>query len=89
MQNAVLAMIIGVSFLGLTLVAMASRRGGRGPLGLQLALGTLIGFLAAAVVLSVRTDLVPDEIEVVLGVALVAILAGGLITLRWFLQRPH
>ena len=79
MQNAVLGIIVGSTFLGLLLVALRSRRGGQGAIGLQLVLGVVVGALAAAIAVSVRADLVPDSIETTVGAAVVTLATVGLI----------
>lgn len=79
MQNAVLGIIVGASFVGLTMVAMQSRRIGLGTLGLQLVLGALVGALAAAVAVSIRADLIPDDLEEAIGIVAVTVAATGLI----------
>ncbi len=76
MQNAVLGIIVGASFIGLTMMAMQSRRIG---LSLQLALGALVGALAAAVAVSFRADLIPDDIEEAVGIIALAVAAFGII----------
>lgn len=71
-QNAVIGMILGASFVGLTLVALQSRQDGWRGTGVKLALGVLIGGVAAAVAVSIRADLVADDVEVlVAGIALI------------------
>lgn len=86
MQNAVIGIIVGVSFVGLTLVAMRSRRRGWDALGFQLILGVVVGTLAAAIAVSVRADLVPDDVEV--GVAVIAVILTAL-ALVLVLVRHH
>lgn len=76
MQNAVVGMILGASFIGLTLVALRMRQDGGDGLPLKLALGAVIGGVAAAVAVAVRADLVPDSIEVVVAVLLFLVVAG-------------
>jgi hypothetical protein len=63
-QNAMIGMILGASFVGLTLVALRSRHDGWGGVGVKLAIGVLIGGVAAAVVVAMRADLVADDVEV-------------------------
>ncbi|MEA2651370.1 MAG: hypothetical protein QOI85_1091 [Chloroflexota bacterium] len=77
MQNAVIGMIVGASFIGLALVAMRSRR--RAAIGLQLALGIIVGALAAGVAVAMRSDLVPDDIEAPVAAAVVVLTAVALI----------
>lgn len=77
MQNAVIGMIVGASFLGLALVALRSRR--RAAIGLQLALGIIVGALAAGVAVAMRSDLVPDDIEAPVAAAVVVLTAVALI----------
>jgi len=77
-QNAVIGIIVGASFLGLTLVALRSRRGS-GEVGLQLVLGIIVGALAAAIAVAVRADLVPDDVEATVAVAVVMLTTVGLI----------
>ena len=76
MQNAVVGMILGASFIGLTLVALRMRQDGAAGLSFKLALGAMIGGVAAAVAVAIRADLVPDNIEVVVA-ALVVLGVGG------------
>ena len=64
MQNAVIGMILGASLVGLTLVGLRLGRDGWRGAVLKLALGALIGGVAAAVAVAIRADLVPDTIEV-------------------------
>lgn len=75
MQNAILGIIVGASFVVLTLAAVLSRRTRPGAIGLQLAMGVIVGGLAAATAVSVRADLVPDNIEAF--IAVVAVLLVG------------
>jgi hypothetical protein len=70
-------MIVGASFIGLALVAMRSRR--RAAIGLQLALGIIVGALAAGVAVAMRSDLVPDDIEAPVAAAVVVLTAVALI----------
>ena len=79
MQNVVIGIIVGASFVGLTLVAVRSRRTGPGAAGLQLALGVTVGALAAAVAVSVRSDLVPDDTEATIAVVAVVLTAIALV----------
>lgn len=79
MQNAVIGIIVGSTFLGLLLVALRSRRSGQGTIGLQLVLGVVVGALAAAIAVSWRADLVPDSIETAVGAAVVTLATVGLI----------
>ena len=84
MQNAVIGIIVGATFLGLMVVAVRSRRSGHGATGLQLALGAVVGALAAATAVSVRADLVPDDIEstVAAVVVLLAVVSIILVLVR-------
>jgi hypothetical protein len=84
-QNAVVGMILGASFIGLTLVALRVRQDGGQGLPLKLALGAAIGGVAAAVAVSIRTDLVPDSIEV----AVAALLVLGVACVSAFLLLRH
>jgi hypothetical protein len=74
-QNAVIGIIVAISFVGLTVVALRSRRVGSGRFGLQIALGAIIGALAAAISVSIRADLVPDTIEATIAVSIVLLAA--------------
>jgi drug/metabolite transporter (DMT)-like permease len=75
-QNAVVGMILGASFIGLTLVALRMRQDRGESLPLKLALGAVIGGVAAAVAVAIRADLVPDSIEVTVAALLVLGVAG-------------
>ncbi|HET8777010.1 MAG TPA: hypothetical protein VFN76_05045 [Candidatus Limnocylindria bacterium] len=86
MQNAVIGMIVGVSFLGLTLVAVRSRVGGTPALRIQLALGAIVGALAGAIAVAMRADLVPDSVE---GFVAVAIVIAAAITLTAIAVRHY
>ncbi|MDQ4036624.1 MAG: hypothetical protein M3153_11990 [Chloroflexota bacterium] len=79
MQNAVIGIIVGVSFIGLTLVAMRSGRRGSDAVGIQLILGVVVGALAAAIAVSVRADLVPDDVEATIAIVAVVLSAIALI----------
>ena len=85
MQNAVVGMILGASFIGLTLVALRMRQDGSAGLPLKLALGAVIGGVAAAVAVAIRADLVPDSIEV----AVAALLVLGVASVSAFLLLRH
>jgi Flp pilus assembly protein TadB len=76
-QNAVIGIIVGASFLGLALMALQSKR--RAAIGLQLALGIIVGALAAGVAVAMRSDLVPDDIEAPVAAAVVVLTAVALI----------
>lgn len=78
MQNAVIGIIVGVSFVGLTLVAMRSRRSGSGAMGFQLGLGVIVGAIAGAIAVSIRADLVPDDIEATMAIVAVLLAATAL-----------
>jgi hypothetical protein len=84
-QNAVIGMILATSVIGLTLVAMRSRHDGWRGVGVKLALGVLIGGVAAAVAVAIRADLVPDDVEVAVSamVLIVALTIAVLITVRF------
>jgi hypothetical protein len=56
---------------------MRSRR--RAAIGLQLALGIIVGALAAGVAVAMRSDLVPDDIEAPVAAAVVVLTAVALI----------
>lgn len=84
MQNAVLAILTGASFLVLTLVAVSSRHASRRGRWAQATLGGIVGLGAATVILSVRTDLVPDDLELAIAAGLVVIAA---VTLTFALLR--
>lgn len=75
MQNAVIGMIVGVSFLSLTMVALRSRGRGMPALRIQLTLGAIVGAMAAAIVVSMRADLVPDSVEGFVAAAIVILAA--------------
>jgi ABC-type iron transport system FetAB permease component len=75
-QNAVIGMILGASLVGLTLVGLRLGHGGRRGAAVKLALGALIGGVAAAVAVAIRADLVPDSIEVTVSAVLFAGVAG-------------
>lgn len=79
MQNAVIGIIVGSTFLGLLLVALRSPRSGKGAIGLQLVLGVVVGALAAAIAVSVRADLVPDSIETAVSAAVITLATVGLV----------
>ena len=85
MQNAVVGMILGASFIGLTLVALRMSQDGWAGLPLKLALGAVIGGVAAAVAVAIRADLVPDSIEV----AVAALLILGVASVSAFLLLRH
>ena len=85
MQNAVVGMILGASFIGLTLVALRMSQDGSAGLALKLALGAVIGGVAAAVAVAIRADLVPDSIEV----AVAALLILGVASVSAFLLLRH
>lgn len=76
MQNAVIGMILGASLVGLTLVGLRLGHDGWRGAVLKLALGVLIGGVAAAVAVAIRADLVPDTIEVTISALLVLAVAG-------------
>lgn len=76
MQNAVIGMILGASLVGLTLVGLRLGHDGWRGAVLKLALGALIGGVAAAVAVAIRADLVPDTIEVTVSALLVLAVAG-------------
>lgn len=75
-QNAVIGMILGASLVGLTLVGLRLGHDGWRGAVLKLALGALIGGVAAAVAVAIRADLVPDTIEVTVSALLVLAVAG-------------
>jgi ABC-type uncharacterized transport system permease subunit len=81
-QNAMLGMILGATFVGLTMVAVRNRHGGWRGVAMQLAMGALIGAAAALVAVAVREDLIADDVEVFVGgaaltgIAVVAIVAA-------------
>ena len=78
MQNAVLAVLIGTMMLGLVTLTLRSRDRGRTG-STQLVLGLAVGALAAAAVLSIRTDLVPDQVELRLAAVSVLVVSGALV----------
>jgi len=78
-QNAVIGIIVGTTLLGLMLVAARSQRFGQGTFGLKLVLGIVIGALAAVAAVSVRADLVPDDIVTTVAVVVVLLAVGGLV----------
>jgi hypothetical protein len=75
-QNAVIGMILGATFVGLTVVALRMRQDGSEGLPIKLALGAMVGGVAAAVAVAIRADLVPDSIEVTVAALLVLGVAG-------------
>jgi hypothetical protein len=78
-QNALLAVIVGASLVCLTALAMFTpHRRGHAVL-LQLGLGTLVGVLAAGIVLILRVDFVPDDTEVLLASFLVVVVSASVI----------
>lgn len=79
MQNALLAAIVGASLMCLTALAMLTRHRRGHAVLLQLALGTLVGVLAAGIVLILRIDFVPDDTEVFLAALLVMVIAGSVV----------
>jgi hypothetical protein len=83
-QNAVIGMILGASLVGLTLIGLRLGHDGWRGAVLKLALGALIGGVAAAVAVAIRADLVPDTIEVTIAALLFLGVAGiaALIILR-------
>ena len=78
-QNAVIGMILGASFVGLTLVALRSRQDGWRGVGVKLALGVMIGSVAAAVAVAIRADLVADDVDVL--VAGIVLLVAAVIVI--------
>lgn len=86
MQNAVLAVLIGTTMLGLVIFALRSRDRGRAG-ATQLMLGLAVGTLAAGAVLSIRTDLVPDQVEVRLAVVSILVVSGLLMVIA--IRRAH
>lgn len=81
MQNVVVGIIVAASFIGLTLVALRSKWMGTGAIWFQLAIGTIIGALAAAIAVSIRADLVPDNVEAIIAAGVVVLAAVGLIAI--------
>ena len=81
MQGVVVGMLVAVTLVGLTRAAVAWRRRGSSFLWLQIAVGVAIGGIAAAVVVALRTDFIPDELELGMAVALVIVLAAGIVPL--------
>jgi peptidoglycan biosynthesis protein MviN/MurJ (putative lipid II flippase) len=77
-QGLAIGTIIGATFLCLMLVALRSRRSGRDPIGIQLALGVIVGIVAAATAVAVRADLVPDDVELTVVAAVVILTTAGL-----------
>lgn len=85
MHNAVLALMVGLGFLLLT--AFATQRPTLAQvIPLQLSLGVGIGILAAIVILALRVDLIPDNLEAAGLIVLVCALAmvGAAIAWRRF-----
>jgi hypothetical protein len=80
-HNVVVGSLFAVSLVGLTLAVLASRRHRAHTLWLQLAVGATVGGIAGAVVVAFRTDLVPDEFEIAMAVALVILAAAGIVPL--------
>jgi uncharacterized membrane-anchored protein len=85
-QNAVLAVLIGTTMLGMVIFTLRSRDRGRTG-ATQLMLGLAVGTLAAAAVLSVRTDLVPDQVEIRLAVISILVVSGLLVLIA--VRRGH
>jgi hypothetical protein len=75
-QNAVIGMILGATLVGLTVIGLRLGHGGWRGTVLKLALGALIGGVAAAVAVAIRADLVPDSIEVTISALLFAGVGG-------------
>jgi hypothetical protein len=55
----------------------------RRPLAAAVALGVVPGILGAVVVLVPRTDLIPDQVEPALWVALIVVISGLFMTAIW------
>ena len=75
MQGMVVGIILTASLVGLTGAMLAWRRSGAAILWTQLIVGVAVGGITAAVVVALRTDLVPDELEVGIAIALVIVAA--------------
>ncbi|HEX2281081.1 MAG TPA: hypothetical protein VHG52_04890 [Thermomicrobiales bacterium] len=81
MQNAMLAIVVGASLLGLTMMTAIITRHQRGHVAMKIALGGVVGTLGAAIALILRIDFVPDQIELIsatlliIGIATIVIVA--------------
>jgi hypothetical protein len=78
-QNAVLAVVVGASLLGLSMTAAIASRRHSGNLAIKVALGGLIGALGAGIALVVGIDLIPDQFELVPATLLVIGIASAVI----------
>ena len=81
MQNAVIGMILGATFIGLTLIALRSRHGGWGDAAVRLGMGVLIGAVAAAAAVAIREDLVADEVEMTVAGAVLVLASVTLVAI--------
>ncbi|MDQ2941819.1 MAG: hypothetical protein M3R05_06495 [Chloroflexota bacterium] len=82
MHNAVLALMVGLGFLLLTAFATQRPRLAQ-VIPLQLTLGVGIGIMAAIVILALRVDLIPDNLETIGLVVLVSALALVAVAILW------
>lgn len=78
MQGVVVGIILTASLVGLTGAMLAWRRSGATILWTQLIVGAVVGGITAAVVVALRTDLVPDELEIGIAIALVIVAAASI-----------
>jgi len=81
-HNAVLAIMVGLGFLLLTAFATQRPRLAR-VVPLQLSLGVGIGIIAAIVILALRVDLIPDDLETIGLVVLLCALAVAGAAILW------
>lgn len=87
MHNAVLALTVGLGFLLLTLFAIERPRIAA-VVPLQLSLGLGIGILAAIVILALRVDLIPDNLESLGAIVVLGVLATAGAAMLWW-RRLH
>jgi hypothetical protein len=80
-QNAVIGMILGATFIGLTLVALRSRHDGWQGATVRLGIGILIGGVAAAAAVAIREDMVADDVELTVAAAVLILASIALIAI--------
>ena len=78
MQNAVLAVVVGASLLGLSMMAAIAIRRHSG-MAVKVALGGAIGALGAGIALVVGIDAIPDHLEFIPATLLIIGVASALI----------
>jgi len=78
-QNAVLAVVVGASVLGLSMMAVVASRRHSGHAGIKVILGGVIGALGAAIALVVGIDLIPDQFELIPATLLIIVLASAVL----------